>query len=221
MKHTLVGVLLSAILVFAGSAHAYEFNFGTVPGSQIVFDPVADTFQFTPVAGGHSLVVTDSMDVPSLVGYQGDITGTFKIGSVVTVAGSQTATVTPVGPAYFTLYKPGNESIYLTAQLNWDLIGTTPPMSFGTFGGIGGPDWTDATLVGYDAALAQIAGPGNVNVSFQFNPSKQLSDLVSGTAKYGTSFSGSVQAVPEPSTLAGLVGVGLAGVLMVVRRIRK
>jgi hypothetical protein len=226
MKRSLIGALLAAIVLLAGTAQAFDFQLSGTPGSQIVFN-AGGTFQFVPTSNAHTFVVT-SPSPNALAGYVGDITGTYTIGSPITIDGAaQTASVTPSSDAYFKLYNPSDSSKYLTAKLNWssittyDLSFSFPPLTIpgGTFGGTGGPTWTDVQAFGGDPNLALIQGDGFANVSFQFYPNKNLTQLVA--AGGATSFSGSVAAVPEPTTIAGLVGMGLVGLVAVLRRRKK
>jgi hypothetical protein len=218
-----MGALLAAIVLIAGAAQAYDLQFSATPGSQIIFSGgSSDTFQFVPASGSHAFIVT-SPSPNLLADYVGDITGTFQIGAVSVAGPLQSASVSTIGgDAYFKLYKPGAEATdYLTAKLHWDTINTydlylPAPLPGSTFGGVGGPAWSDVTLVGSDPGLTAIAGLGNANISFQFYPIKNLTQLT--TTGGSTSFSGSVAAVPEPTTIAGLVGLGLVGLVAVLRR---
>jgi hypothetical protein len=55
-----------------------------------------------------------------------------------------------------------------------------------------------------------LLGPaGQLNLTFQVNPAMTLQQLSTGSEPYSTSFSGTLQPVPEPSSIL-ILGAGLS-----------
>jgi len=73
---------------------------------------------------------------------------------------------------------------------------------------------TDLSYSGSNADLMKLAagGPTAMNLSFQFSPGETLTQLSTGNSPFLTSYSGSIAAVPEPTSFGSfLVGTFVLG----------
>lgn len=187
-------------LTFLGTGTGVSFDFGANPD-----------FKITSISGPWTGAPTDLLS-----GLQGDILGLFSYStaSIVSMAGLQTAPVTSAGGE---LVVHDGSGFDLTAALSWVDIQT-----FGTIGGLdasGTIDLSGFSYGGNNSQLMQLANYGDTTVAatFQFVPAQSLSDLASGT--HSTSFSGSLNAVPEPSSWFCLA-IGAVAMVWVGRRRR-
>ncbi len=219
MKNRLSWILFSlvALLVGNSTAFAQTFNFSSLGTAQIVFDGTTAALSFAPDAGtGHDFQVGSST-LGGLNGLQGDITGTFHLGTITSSPPIQSAPVTGLGQ--FVLYDtaPGPA---LTANIWW-----VSALSIGTVGALNPNGWLNLNNFSYSGtnpdlqALASNTG-GVASVNFPFVPGETLNQLETDGIANPTSFAGSLTAIPEPSCYAALLG-GVAFGAMLLRRFRR
>ena len=218
MKRLLVPLL---ILVFGPiapvvEADAINCDFANIPGANIRFDGSTDTLTFADT--GFGFRINDSA-TPDLIGLYGTISGTFKVGAITgDPLISQTAPVTSLG---------GTLGIYdgthwLTADLDWKDI-TVANKMVGFTNGLGAVNLSHVSYSGDDTELQALANDSDPTVvlSFLLSPSKKqsLTDLMADGKTTTASYSGSLSAVPEPSSVAMWGGMAIG--LWLVSRIRR
>jgi len=102
-----------------------------------------------------------------------------------------------------------------TAQVNWDSI-----LTVGGSGALNAGDTVNLSNFSYagsNPVLQGLAadGTGTAEVSFQYVPIQSLTALTEGAGLESTSYSGSFEAIPEPSTYAAIAGAwALLGALV-------
>jgi hypothetical protein len=211
---------ITPVLIAAQDVDADSINFQSVVSATVAFDG-SGHFVFRNSDGTDTGATGSSRDFAvsstggvfaSLIGLQGNITGTFTIGAIASCGPScQTAPVT--GSGGFSI-NDGAGSTF-TSDLSWVDIAT-----FGTGGLIntsGVVNVSSFLYSGLNADLLALAAfpAGTVTASFQFAPAKSLSALTTASAA-DTSYSGTLTpsdfggptAVPEPITMF-LGGTGL------------
>jgi hypothetical protein len=219
MKNLFTWILLSLVVLLAGisTASAQTFNFSSLGNAQIVFDGSTANLSFAPDSGtGHDFQIANA-SLAGLDGLQGDITGTFHLGTVTSNPPIQSAPVTGLGQ--FVLYDsvPGPA---LTANIWW-----VSALSIGTVGALNPNGWLNLNNFSYSGtnpsleALASNTG-GVASVNFPFVPGETLNQLETDGVANPTSFAGSLSAIPEPSSYAALLG-GVAFGGMLLRRLRR
>lgn len=204
-----------SFLALAPAANALNFDFVSDgdPGSTIQFNGTPKTFNFAPASTGYDFVIRTS-DNASLVGLKGNFAGTFTIGSVTTIGGLQSATVT--GTGQFSIF---DGSTTLTADLVWNSA-----FSFGTVVGLNDaalPNLSNVSYSGSNAGLMQLASEisQTATLSTQFIPGRSLTQLTTPGSFYEATYSGTYNSVvPEPVSMIAF-GAGLAAVA--ARRKRK
>jgi hypothetical protein len=197
--------LLVAALALAASVTTSQavlsLNFAGVVGSSIQFGGAASNFQLTPAPGS---VGSPQFVINNTTGGTGSANGLFgwinggpwSIGAVTVNGSVQTASVSGTG----SLFIRDGSGVNLTGTINWVAIQT-----INSIGGVNADltvNLTGMSYSGLNADLLTLANGknGSVNLSFQFNPGQTLSQLTTGTSQ-STSFSGSITAIPEPSTV--------------------
>lgn len=199
-----IALLFCFALTF--QARAIIFDFSNLVGTDINFS--GGDFNFTSTNGYQFNITQVNGGIGDAVGLDGyiDPGGPFSIGTITTNGLQQTASVTGAG----TLHITDLSSLDLTGSLQWDNITT-----YGT-GGIlnltGTINLTGISYSGTNSDLLALAGAGSASdvVTFQFTPAETLAQLVSTGGS--TSYSGTINSVPEPGALA-LAAFGLAGLL--------
>jgi len=208
-------------LIGVQSVEADTINFSSGLGAKVEFAGATDTFIFVDGLGGRDFKITLISGSPgtgftSLPGLEGNIGGTFTIGAITTSGATQTAPVT--GSGTFSIYDGAGST--LTAVLTWVDIATIG--TGGTINAIGTVNLSSFLYSGANTDLLALASnpSGIVVTSFQFIPGLNLTALTTGTNVNSTSYSGSLTAVPEPTTLA-LVGSVLVGIAVWSRSRRR
>lgn len=175
------------------------------------------TLSFVDINGGShdQFVVTSSSGVGDSVNLKGWITGSWTIGSITTIGGVQTATVTGTG-----VFHLSDGTQELTANLTWQDISTV-----GTSGNLntaGAINLSNISYSGLNQDLLDLKASGSPTIvlSYSFIPGKTLTQLTSGGV-YKTGFSGQVSAVPEPSTVVAAALLLLPFGASTIRSIRK
>jgi hypothetical protein len=215
MKHikTLV-VAIAGLALAAVTSHAsLTLNYSSTVSSTIQFNGAASTFQFnnSPVSlGGNQWQITsETGGTGSALGLLGDVfNGPFSYGAITIVSpDEQMASV--IGPLGALVIHDGLGND-LTGNVDWIKVRT-----FDSLGGLNALLNVNVTGLAYAGLnpdlLSLVAGaPGDsMNLSFQFNPGQTLTQLTTGAGPYVTSYSGSIAAVPEPTTV-------VAGVLLLL-----
>ena len=208
------GVLLASPPVFASPITQFDFvseSANTQAGACIEFlGGPTRTVTFPEASDGCDFVITQSATA-DLIGIKGNINGTFTVGSVTTAGLLQTASLTGTGT--FSLTDPDGD--VLSATLAWNDIYT-----YGSTGGLNPEGTANLTSWTYSGSYPSFLDITNgqaqsSDLTFQFNPGKNLSQLMATGADTKTTYSGSFSMTPEPATLSLLV---LGGLAVVARR---
>ncbi len=206
----LKGLVLGFAFVLAAVpfASALTLNLSNLTGTEVVFSGGA--FNFTGNTNGYQFGITSvNGGVGDSVGLQGFVSpgGPFVIGTITTSGSLQSAPVT------------GSGTLHITDSAATDLTGTITWIDISTLG-VGGiidltglVNLTGITYGGANNDLGALAAAGAASdvVTFQFVPAQTLTQLK--TTGGSTSYSGSITAIPEPSSIM-LTIVGLLGLLM-------
>jgi len=217
-KTILAVVGTGVMLALPAGAQGISLNFSSTPGSTIQFNGAGDSFQFNNststlfggiFAGSQWLIGSEANGNGSALGLLGVVNnGPFSYGPITITGTEQSAAVTgPLG-ALVISSTSGN----LTGEVNWAQIET-----FDFSGALNASlvvNVTGLTYSGSNADLLKLAagGPTAMNLSFQFSPGETLTQLSSGTSPFTTSYSGSISAVPEPTSFGSfLVGAFVLG----------
>ena len=215
-----VTTLSLMLLAGVGSARAdtVSCNFACEAGSSIDFNGTNQSFDF-PTTSTYDFAITTATS-PNLGGLQGNIGGTFTVGTITTAEdGGQQANVTSTDGT-FSVFDGAST---LTANLNWETI----QVLYGLFGILnvkGAANLSDVTYSGSNSDLLGIRNGTDQTVvlTFQFSPvtERTLAELMTPGQVNSTSYSGSLSSVPEPSSCMLLVTASL-GLLTYARRRRR
>ena len=211
MVFLVAGVIMGTVTV----ASAITLCFSNLEDSKIAFNGSTDTFSFTHATDSHDFKITaEDPTGGGTIGFVGDITGTFNIGTIKTDGSLQTAAVT--GSGTFSIIDNANPGQMFTASIDWKTIYT-----YKTSGGLNDDGVINLsnlpTPISYDGTnsylLALKNNGGTAVGGFSFIPAKSLTQLTQNGANNSTSYSGTLSFVPLPSSLlligSGLVGLGL------------
>ena len=149
-------------------------------------------------------------------GLMGEMTGTFTIGTITTIGGVSSASVS--GSGTFVIHDGVNT---LSATLTW--VDITQNGTGDNLNITGTVNLTGITYGGSNADLVALRNAGNgANVlTFQFVPAVTLATLRNGPGPNSTSFSGTVATLPDGGTTVALLGLALTGLEGLRRRMKK
>jgi hypothetical protein len=220
-----VAAISLALWAVPGYGQSLTLNFSVNTGASLQFNGASDSFQFNAPGTNYQWHITTESGGSSALNLNGAFNfgsgGPFHYGPITTTGSGltmiQQATVT--GPLGTMIINDGTGN--LSASVNFRDVET-----FATSGGgmnanlavnLSGVTYSGSNP---DLLFLKAAQSATLDLSFQFSPGETLTQLSTGTGPYLTSFSGSLTAVPEPSTLvlAALGGLGL--VLLNQRRVR-
>lgn len=203
MKRAFLAALVIGGTLWATVSQAtLTLNFAGVNGSEIQFsgstfnitgDPSAQ-FQIQSTVGG--IGSADNL-------YGGFSGGPWTIGTIssttIGAITTQNAAVTPTMGSTITI---NDGTALLTGSINW--VEITTINNGGILNDSAVVNVTGLSYSGVNQDLVSLAtlagGDGSLNLSFSFTSGGMLTDLTDG-GTYGTSYSGSIAAVPEPTTL--------------------
>ena len=221
------GVTFSLMLlagVQTACADTVSCYFASEAGSSIEFNGTNGTFEF-PTTSPYDFVIAATS--PNLGGLQGDIGGTFTVGTITTAAnGGQQANVTSKDGSFSVFDGAGNT---LTANLNWETI----QVLYGLFGILNVAGNANLSNISYAGSNSDLLGikdgtDQTVVLTFQFSPvtEQTLTELMTDGQVNSTSYSGSLSSsspppVPEPSSCMLLVTAGLGLLAYTGRRQRQ
>lgn len=210
-----VGLVGLGLATLAGRCPAITIDFAALEHASVQFVGTGDTFSFLAAPDGNHFVITASDGVGDAVGLRGQMLGTWTIGPIVSIGGLEQASVSGTG----TLIIHDGLGYDLTGTLTWDTIYT-----FGASGGLNVTGRLNVQNISYQGSVADLQavmlhgrGWASDVVSFQFRPSKSLTQLTTDGAINETSFSGTLRAPDTGSSLL-LLGMGLAGLAGLRRR---
>ena len=207
-------LLISCAFCVVQQAKAITLNFQNLNGTVVSFAGNS-TFSFTSTNGYQFSISSVNGGLGDSVGLNGYLSpgGPFTIGAITISGGFQSAPVT------------GMSTLHITDALATDLTGSIQWIDIATIG-VGGIVNLTGTLnltgINYpganiDLGVLKAAGSASDVVTFQFVPAETLTQLANTGGQ--TSYSGSIFAIPEPSSIM-LVFTGLAGLLIWGRRTR-
>ena len=221
-----VTTLSLMLLAGVGPARAdtVSCDFASEAGATIEFNGTNGTFEF-PTTSPYDFVIAATS--PYLGGLQGNIGGTFTVGTITTAEdGGQQANVTSTDGSFSVFDGASNT---LTANLNWKTI----QVLYGLFGILNVEGAANLTNVSYSGSNSDLLGikdgtEQTVVLTFQFSPvtEQTLTELMTPGQVTSTSYSGSLSSsspppVPEPSSCVLLVTAGLGLLAYAGRRQRR
>jgi hypothetical protein len=227
LPRLIFGIVLAMALgvIAVQNVDAASINFSNLSGATVEFVGTGNTFSMINVGGGDTdhtgatrdFAVTSTVGgFGTLVGMLGNITGTFTIGPITTVGvGHEVAPVSGVGG--FSINDGAGFSF--TSSLSWVDIETFAGGIFGAINTSGTLNLSGFSYGGANLDLQALAGhPAAVVVaSFQFIPPKSLTVLTTDGEVNSTSYSGTLTATPEPTTML-LGGSGLIALAYAARK---
>jgi hypothetical protein len=192
------------------SAQSVSFDFSSLGTALITFQGAGGNFDFSPDTTGFDFQITNaSGPVLGLDGLKGNINGTFEIGTITTLLGGlQEAPITGSGTLSINDGMGNNPSDVFTATISASGYNA---FTFGNSGGLNPEsviNLSNFSYTGTNTALQNLANSSMASetVTFQFLPAETLTQLASGGSLNSTTFSGSLEAIPESSTCALILG---------------
>ena len=201
-KTIVIGAALSATVAQA------SLDISSYPSSKIDFlgggtaltgaqFQITDSGQSDASLGGNAQWWTTSGTSPGLFGrFNG---GPWSYGAITVSGVDQSANVTtPTGS--FAIDDGSIQHLLATGNINW--VQVTTHSYVGGVNAAATVNISGMTYTGLNTDLLALVagGNGSVTLSFTFNPGKTLTQLTTGTG-YTTTYSGSLSAVPEPTTM--------------------
>jgi len=219
-KFAMIAMAAALLTGSAGSSNAQlTLDFAANPGTTISFYGASNEFNFGQ-SGGYQWNVTSEQGGSAAVGLLGSVFGgPFSYGPITVSGDVQYASVLgPLGQLVINDGLNGTGANNLMGTVNWIDVATFP-LASGALNATLEVNVSDITYSGSNPDLQYLVAnqPGSLDVSFQFATTETLTELSTGMGPYGTSYSGAVSVVPEPSSLA-LVAVGAFGMLLLRRR---
>lgn len=220
MKFSFLAILIAALALMTPVAHAniVNFDFSSETDAVIQFIGTGDKIEFPNTTSTYDFVITTATS-PSLGGLQGNIGGTFVVGTITNVSGLELANVTTTDGTF----SVDDGSATLTADLNWVEIFVYK----GLVGGMNATGISNLSNISYSgsniALLDLMNGTEQTAVlTFQFSPltKNSLAELMMDGEVNSTSYSGSISSVPEPSSCVLLVMANLGLMAYASRRRR-
>jgi len=194
------------------SATTISFEFANVTNARVSFG--GGNFAFVDGLGGFDFRITASDTTPALAGLNGNIDGTFQIGTISPNGAGSIANVTTVSPtATFRIYD--GVSSYFSGDLSWADIAQAG--TGGTINTQGTVNLTNLVYGGLNVDLLALASQPDaiVSATFQFVPARTLAQLKaqSAASPLRTSYSGNLYSVslPDGGATASLLGLALVG----------
>jgi len=217
MKRSLTFAAVALFTAAAPLSAQIMLDIANVSGAVIQFVGTGDNVFFVAAPSGPDTGFDFKITTPTspLVNFRGNIDGLFTIGAI-TVSGSlQEAPVS--GSGTFSIWDGATS---LTADLVW--LDTLTYRSIGGLNTDSALNLSNFTYTGLNQDLADLRDYGNSNlgslvVSFQFASSKSLTTLTTDGQENSTSYSGTLNVIPEPSTYAAILCVLSLGVVGVKR----
>ena len=203
-----------ALVTFASTASAttISFEFANVTGARVAFG--GGNFTFLDGPSGFDFTITESDTTPALAGLQGNIDGTYQIGTVTPDGSGSIASVTTVSAtSKFRVYD--GVSAYFSADLSF--VDVAQSGTGGTLNTQGTVNLTNLSYAGSNAALLSLASYPDaiVSATFQFVPARTLAQLKaqSASSPLKTSYSGSLYStsLPDGGATATLLGLAMLG----------
>ena len=203
-------LLASCACIIAQQARAVTLDFSNLAHTSVNFSGGGFSFSST---NGYQFTITEvdggTGDAVGLDGYVFAATP-FTIGTIIPLGSGQTAPVTGSG----TLHITDANNIDLTGTITWidiTTLGVGGILNLNGTVNLNGITYTDSgSGSSSDLAALGVAGAATDVITFQFAAAKTLTQLKSTGGS--TSYSGSIDSVPEPGTIT-LVGMGLVSLL--------
>jgi hypothetical protein len=205
-------LMLLGIGTFFGRAVQADptLNFSSNTNSTISFSGTGSSANFDFVnSSGADFTITSETGGSSAIGLQGNISGTYTIGSVTTTGSIETASVTGTGELSISDGSGGT----FTANLNWLNVvqaGTGSTLDFTGTVDLSNIAYNFSGTPNSDLEYLAKSPTGTVTLSFQFIPAESLTALEDSGAVNSTSYAGSLT-TPAPASFSLLLSaIGIA-----------
>ncbi len=209
MKRILITAFVTGLVFSATVGQAtLSLDISAYPSSQIVFYGSSSQFNLTASSEGDQWWITGG-GTGAASGLFGDFFGgPWNYGGITVNGNDQSAMVTSPNS---TLQINDGSGHLLTGTVNWVEVSTSSYV-----GGVNAAATVNITGLAYSGANVDLlalvndySGLGSADLSFQFDPGETLTQLTTGAGPYGSSYSGTLTAIPETSTM-------VAGILLLL-----